>query len=338
MAVWPGEHRFTIHTVAGTRSTGSVSIEPWPLPTRTPRASWIDAALARSPPGGPDAVRVELLAKALGVDQGRGPRPRLRRPRRPAGGNARRLGGASMIDEAIARVRNPRAAPRGSGCGGCSPSRPRSRDLLESELAIRDWARRDPAVAERPAPRGQPADRAILRPRLRLGLGSFRARRGRELAASSLSRRGIANHFHRRSITAYRSRAQVPGASAMRKLAAPPASPRRGFVPSPRQRGEAGKHGSVRQAEQARPGGRRRRRARPGSKSSTRPGGATARLNSLPPTGPAARSPGAVARDTVRVAGHGRTSSTTARLHEGWVEAPRSEKVNLSRSEQRLRH
>src|SRR4051795_8563186 len=39
-------------------------------PTRTPRSRWIDAGLRALAAGGPDAVRVEPLAKALGVTRG----------------------------------------------------------------------------------------------------------------------------------------------------------------------------------------------------------------------------------------------------------------------------
>jgi AcrR family transcriptional regulator len=38
--------------------------------TRTPRSTWIEAGLAALASGGPDAVRVDLLAKALGVTRG----------------------------------------------------------------------------------------------------------------------------------------------------------------------------------------------------------------------------------------------------------------------------
>ena len=38
--------------------------------TRTPRSSWIDAGLRALAAGGPDAVRIEPLARALGVTKG----------------------------------------------------------------------------------------------------------------------------------------------------------------------------------------------------------------------------------------------------------------------------
>ena len=39
-------------------------------PTRTPRRSWIDQGLRALADGGPDAVRIEPLAKSLGVTRG----------------------------------------------------------------------------------------------------------------------------------------------------------------------------------------------------------------------------------------------------------------------------
>src|ERR671923_246633 len=38
--------------------------------TRTPRSSWIDEGLRALAAGGPDAVRIESLANALGVTKG----------------------------------------------------------------------------------------------------------------------------------------------------------------------------------------------------------------------------------------------------------------------------
>src|SRR3954453_5267818 len=39
-------------------------------PTRTPRTSWIEEGLRALGVGGPDAVRIEKLAQALGVTKG----------------------------------------------------------------------------------------------------------------------------------------------------------------------------------------------------------------------------------------------------------------------------
>ncbi len=39
-------------------------------PTRTPRSKWIEEGLRALAAGGPDAVRIEPLARALGVTRG----------------------------------------------------------------------------------------------------------------------------------------------------------------------------------------------------------------------------------------------------------------------------
>src|ERR1700712_988767 len=43
---------------------------PMPAPTRTTRDAWIDAGLSALAEGGPDAVRVDVLAQTLGVTRG----------------------------------------------------------------------------------------------------------------------------------------------------------------------------------------------------------------------------------------------------------------------------
>jgi Bacterial regulatory proteins, tetR family. len=58
--------------------------------TRTPRDRWIEEGLRALAAGGPDAVRVEVLAQALGVTKG-GFYGQFA-DRRAAGGDARRLG------------------------------------------------------------------------------------------------------------------------------------------------------------------------------------------------------------------------------------------------------
>ena len=114
--------------------------------TRTPRDAWVDAGLRALAAGGPDAVRVEALARTLGVSKGgfywqfddrdallaalldawerRGIDDVIERVER-GGGDAR------------AKLRRLFAlASGGSG-------------LLKVDLAVRDWARRDRAVAAR---------------------------------------------------------------------------------------------------------------------------------------------------------------------------------------------
>ena len=115
-------------------------------PVRTPRDRWIEEGLRALAAGGPDAVRVEALAKNLGVTKGGF-----------YGFFADRdaLLGAMLdtweresTDEVIDRVEreggDPRTKIRRAGMLTFSSDR-----LLPIDLAIRDWARRDEAVAER---------------------------------------------------------------------------------------------------------------------------------------------------------------------------------------------
>jgi AcrR family transcriptional regulator len=117
-----------------------------PAPTRTPRTSWIEEGLRALGVGGPDAVRVEKLAQALGVTKGGfywhfEDRPALLEEMLDAW---ERL----VVDEVIDRVESEGGDARArlrrlSGVAGSS------RDLMGIELAVRDWARRDKAVANR---------------------------------------------------------------------------------------------------------------------------------------------------------------------------------------------
>ena len=114
--------------------------------TRTPRDRWIEEGLRALADGGPDAVRVEVLAKKLGVTKGGfygsfADRDALL---------------AAMLDtwerestdEVLDRVEreggDPRTKIERAGMLTFSGDR-----LLPIDLAIRDWARRDEAVAER---------------------------------------------------------------------------------------------------------------------------------------------------------------------------------------------
>lgn len=115
-------------------------------PLRTPRASWVQEGLRALGIGGPDAVRVEKLAEALGVTKGGfywhfDDRNALLEEMLDSW---ERL----VVDEAIARV----------DAGGGDPRTKLRRlfaltgsvgDVWNIELAIRDWARRDAHVAAR---------------------------------------------------------------------------------------------------------------------------------------------------------------------------------------------
>jgi AcrR family transcriptional regulator len=114
--------------------------------TRTPPGRWIDEGLRALAGGGPDAVRIEPLAKALGVTKGGfywhfDDRPALLEEMLDAW---ERL----VVDEVMERVEagggDARAKLRRLFALASS-----SRDLMKIELAVRDWARRDKAVAKR---------------------------------------------------------------------------------------------------------------------------------------------------------------------------------------------
>ena len=115
-------------------------------PTRTPRSSWIEEGLRALAASGPDGVRIELLAQALGVTRGGfywhfDDRRALLEEILDAWERA-------SVDEVIARVESEegdaRAKLRRLSALAASGDEP-----LRTDLAVRDWARREPAVAER---------------------------------------------------------------------------------------------------------------------------------------------------------------------------------------------
>jgi AcrR family transcriptional regulator len=113
---------------------------------RTPRTAWIDAGLRALSAGGPDAVRVEPLARVLGVTKGGfywhfDDRNGLLDAMLDTWER-------TVIDDVIDQV---------EGDGGDARAKLRRlfslaatrRDFVEVELAVRDWARRDKAAAQR---------------------------------------------------------------------------------------------------------------------------------------------------------------------------------------------
>jgi AcrR family transcriptional regulator len=120
-------------------------------PTLTPRSSWIEEGLRALAAGGPDAVRIELLARALGVSRGGfywqfGDRRALLEEILDTW---ERLG----VDEVIERVESAGGDARAklrrlSGLAGSSDE-PLRIEPLRIDLAVRDWARREQTVAER---------------------------------------------------------------------------------------------------------------------------------------------------------------------------------------------
>ncbi len=113
-------------------------------PTRTPRSKWIEQGLRALAAGGPDAVRIEPLAQALGVTRG--------------GFYWHFQNRGALLAEMLdtwERVTTEEANERLERAGGDASARLRrlvtltSSSVLMTDLAVRDWARRDPAVAER---------------------------------------------------------------------------------------------------------------------------------------------------------------------------------------------
>ena len=113
--------------------------------TRTPRSSWIEAGLKALAAGGPDAVRVDLLAKALDVTRG---------------GFYWHFASRQVFLDALLDVWERRSTDdvleRVEERGGDAREKVRmagmltfSQELLPIDLAVRDWARREPSVARR---------------------------------------------------------------------------------------------------------------------------------------------------------------------------------------------
>ena len=113
--------------------------------TRTPRSRWIEEGLRALAAGGPDAVRVEVLAQALGVTKG--------------GFYGHFADRDALLEEMLdswERMSIDEVLERVERQGGDARAKVRlagaltfSRELLPVDLAIRDWARRDRAVAAR---------------------------------------------------------------------------------------------------------------------------------------------------------------------------------------------
>ena len=112
--------------------------------SRTARSRWIDEGLRALAAGGPDNIRVETIARDLGVTKGGfywhfGDRSALLDEVLDAW---ERL----LVDEVIQRI---------EAKGGDARARLRrlfamaSDDAVRIDLAVRDWARREPSVADR---------------------------------------------------------------------------------------------------------------------------------------------------------------------------------------------
>jgi AcrR family transcriptional regulator len=116
-------------------------------PTRTPPSKWIEVGLRELAGGGPDAVRVEPLAHALGVTKGSFYRHFDNR-----GALLRAMLDTweqLTVDEVIERVETEGGDARAKLSRLFGLPSVGGRQLLKIELAIRDWARRDKTVAKR---------------------------------------------------------------------------------------------------------------------------------------------------------------------------------------------
>jgi AcrR family transcriptional regulator len=115
---------------------------------RTPRRAWIDEGLRALAAGGPDAVRVEALAKALGVTKGGfygyfTDRAALLNDMLDT---FEQEGVDAVIDVVEASGGDARAKVTALFDVATSPD---VQGLIGLELAVREWARRDLAVADR---------------------------------------------------------------------------------------------------------------------------------------------------------------------------------------------
>ena len=114
--------------------------------TRSPRERWIEQGLQALAAGGPDAVRVEALAKELGVTKGGfygsfADRDALLEAMLDTW---ERESTDDVLDRVEHEGGDPRTRIQRAGVLTFSDDR-----LLPIDLAVRDWARRDEAVAVR---------------------------------------------------------------------------------------------------------------------------------------------------------------------------------------------
>ena len=116
-------------------------------PTRTPRNRWIEEGLRALGDGGPEAMRIEPLAQALGVSKGGfywhfKDRQSLFEEMLDAWER-------TWVDEVIEAVEAENEDARSRLRRLFALAVASGSELLKVELAIRDWARREEAVAER---------------------------------------------------------------------------------------------------------------------------------------------------------------------------------------------
>ncbi|GAA0289925.1 TetR/AcrR family transcriptional regulator [Streptomyces polychromogenes] len=117
--------------------------------TRTPRGKWIEEGMRALASGGPEAVRIEPLAQALGVSKG-GFYGYFRN-RDALLGEMLDTWEHAVAEAVIEQVESAGGEPRAKlerlfaiASAAEGPTRG-----VEAELAVRDWARRDASVAQR---------------------------------------------------------------------------------------------------------------------------------------------------------------------------------------------
>lgn len=114
--------------------------------SRTPRGRWVEEGLRALGEGGPDAVRIEPLAQAIGVSKG--------------GFYWHFADRGALLDEVLdmwERVNLSEVIEAVEHGGGDARARLRrlfarayaGTGAVRTDLAVREWARRDPAVAQR---------------------------------------------------------------------------------------------------------------------------------------------------------------------------------------------
>ncbi|CAL9358245.1 MULTISPECIES: TetR/AcrR family transcriptional regulator [unclassified Streptomyces] len=114
---------------------------------RTPRGKWIEEGLRALAAGGPDAVRVEALAQSLGVSKGGfywyfGDRETLL-------GELLDTWERDVTEQVIERVESEGGDARDKLRRLTDVAVPQASTDVRTDLAVRDWARRDEQVAER---------------------------------------------------------------------------------------------------------------------------------------------------------------------------------------------
>lgn len=114
--------------------------------TRTPPSRWVEEGLKALAGGGPEAVRIEPLAQALGVTKG-GFYWHFE-DRRALLEEMLDTWERTSVDEVIARVESGGGDAR-SRLRRLSALASASDELLRVDLAVRDWARHEPTVAAR---------------------------------------------------------------------------------------------------------------------------------------------------------------------------------------------